>query len=145
MHILRRILTIVLVVTCHLGTAYTLNLYIIYFGYAFKWGQEAVSYILSWLGISRVFALLFIAPAAIFYFERNLKRPEQLRHLTLSEIKSIAKKAPADEPPIESASEIQPRMNEEEDSVAERDIEVLKRKAVRETEQEKWEAIREVN
>lgn len=37
------------------------------------------------------------------------------------------------------------RMNEEEDSVAEKDIEILKRKAVRETEQEKWEAIREVN
>ncbi|KAI0702521.1 Eisosome component PIL1-domain-containing protein, partial [Cytidiella melzeri] len=33
--------------------------------------------------------------------------------------------------------------NEEEDAVAERDIEILKRKAVRETEQEKWEAIRE--
>ncbi|KAI0094631.1 Eisosome component PIL1-domain-containing protein [Irpex rosettiformis] len=35
------------------------------------------------------------------------------------------------------------RLNEEEDSVAEKDIEVLKRKAIRETEQEKWEAIRE--
>lgn len=39
---------------------------------------------------------------------------------------------------------VQLQKNEEEDAVMEKDIEILKRKAVRETEQEKWEAIREV-
>ncbi|KIP12446.1 hypothetical protein PHLGIDRAFT_27272 [Phlebiopsis gigantea 11061_1 CR5-6] len=38
---------------------------------------------------------------------------------------------------------VQLQKNEEEDAVAEKDIQILKRKAVRETEQEKWEAIRE--
>lgn len=39
---------------------------------------------------------------------------------------------------------VQLQRNEEEDTTAEKDIEILKRKAIRETEQEKWEAIREV-
>lgn len=39
---------------------------------------------------------------------------------------------------------VQLQRNEEEDATAEKDIELLKRKAIRETEQEKWEAIREV-
>jgi hypothetical protein len=37
------------------------------------------------------------------------------------------------------------RKNQEEDATAEKDIEILKRKAIRESEQEKWEAIREVS
>ena len=40
---------------------------------------------------------------------------------------------------------VQLQRNEEEDATAEKDIQVLKRKAIRETEQEKWEAIREVS
>ena len=40
---------------------------------------------------------------------------------------------------------VQLQKNEEEDSIAERDIEILKRKAISETEQAKWEAVREVN
>ena len=39
---------------------------------------------------------------------------------------------------------VQLQKNEEEDATAEKDIEILKRKAIRESEQEKWEAIREV-
>lgn len=38
---------------------------------------------------------------------------------------------------------VQLQKNEEEDAVMERDIEILKRKAVQDTEREKWEAIRE--
>ncbi|EKM61188.1 uncharacterized protein PHACADRAFT_168609 [Phanerochaete carnosa HHB-10118-sp] len=38
---------------------------------------------------------------------------------------------------------VQLQKNEEEDAVMEKDIEISKRKAVRETEREKWEAIRE--
>lgn len=40
---------------------------------------------------------------------------------------------------------VQLQRNEEEDSVAEKDLEILKRKAIRQGEQEKWEAIREVS
>jgi molecular chaperone GrpE (heat shock protein) len=40
---------------------------------------------------------------------------------------------------------VQLQKNEEEDATAEKDIEVLKRKAVRESEQAKWEAVREVS
>lgn len=40
---------------------------------------------------------------------------------------------------------VQLQRNEEEDETAERDIELLKRKAIRESEQEKWAAIREVS
>ena len=40
---------------------------------------------------------------------------------------------------------VQLQKNEEEDSTAEKDILILKRKAVRDSEKEKWEAIREVS
>ena len=40
---------------------------------------------------------------------------------------------------------VQLQRNEEEDAVAEKDIQILKRKAIRDTEQEKWEAVREVS
>lgn len=36
-------------------------------------------------------------------------------------------------------------LNEEEDAPAEKDIEIIKRRAVRDSEQAKWEAIREVS
>ena len=40
---------------------------------------------------------------------------------------------------------VQLQKNEEEDAVMEKDVEILKRKAVRESEREKWEAIREAS
>lgn len=104
-----RIAKIVLVTMCHLGCAYTLNIYVVYFGHAFHWGPESVSLILSWLGIARLFTLFIVTPFMIAYFERKVRKPVPIQQLTLKEIKAIAKEAPADEPPIDSDSEIRPR------------------------------------
>lgn len=104
-----RILKITLVAMLHIGSAYTINIYVVFFGHSFHWGPESVSLILSWLGIARLFTLFIVTPFMIAYFERAVQKPAPIEHLTLEEIKAIAKKAPSDEPPIESVSEFRPR------------------------------------
>ncbi|PWN34057.1 uncharacterized protein FA14DRAFT_191150 [Meira miltonrushii] len=104
-----RILKVVLVAMLHMGSAYTINIYITFFGHSFHWGPESVSLILSWLGIARLFSLFIVTPFLIAYLERVVQKPAPIQHLKLEEIKAIAKEAPVDEPPVESASEFRPR------------------------------------
>lgn len=104
-----RILKVVLVAMLHMGSAYTINIYVTFFGHSFHWGPESVSLILSWLGIARLFSLFIVTPFLIAYLERVVRKPAPIQHLNLEEIKAIAKEAPSDEPPVESVSEFRPR------------------------------------
>lgn len=103
-----RILAIIVVAMCHMGSAYSSMIYIQFFGHALHWGQEATAFLISSMGITRAITLFLVAPLWTAYFERTIKRPGPLRQLSLDEIKAIAEEAPAVDAPIESTSEIRP-------------------------------------
>lgn len=101
-----RLIKVIIISSVHIAAAYSINVYLQFFGNFLEWGPEAVGYLLSWLGITRIFTVVLIVPLWVVVFERTTRRSAILQRMSLSEIKMRAKGVPVDEAPENDTSAI---------------------------------------
>ena len=83
----------------HLSGGMCLGTVLLFFGHSFEWGPVAVDWLLSSLGAARLLVIFFVLPGAVLFLEKKVRRPLPLQHLSIDEIKEIAKGSSAEETP----------------------------------------------